>query len=141
MLKKPHRIINCQKMRSNMPCSLMGPVALWENIRGGRLVLKNTTQRSTPVTGTVATQTLATGTVATPTTTTSIVATPTLAISTATEPENQPILVSVAPIHKKKWTRKSTRLVKDDEAGPSQEQEEEETEPEIITRSLSLSEL
>ncbi|GAB0195128.1 hypothetical protein GRJ2_001978100 [Grus japonensis] len=71
-------------------------------------------------TGTAAAQTPATGTVA--------------------EPKDQPIPVSVAPIHKKKYTRKSVRLVKDDdESGPSREQEE--PEPEVITRSLSLSEL
>ncbi|GAB0209863.1 hypothetical protein GRJ2_003452000 [Grus japonensis] len=48
----------------------------------------------------------------------------------------------VAPIHKKKYTKKSVRLVKDDddEPGPSREQEEE-PEPEVITRPLSLSEL
>ncbi|GAB0208875.1 hypothetical protein GRJ2_003353200 [Grus japonensis] len=47
----------------------------------------------------------------------------------------------VAPTHKKKYTRKSVRLVKDDdEPGPSREQEEE-PEPEVITRSLCLSEL
>ncbi|GAB0209239.1 hypothetical protein GRJ2_003389600 [Grus japonensis] len=75
----------------------------------------------TPAAGTAATQTPATGTVA--------------------EPKDQPIPVSVAPIHKKKYTRKSVRLVKDDdEPGPSREQEEE-PEPEVITRSLSLSEL
>ncbi|GAB0192637.1 hypothetical protein GRJ2_001729100 [Grus japonensis] len=74
----------------------------------------------TPATGTAATQTPATGTVA--------------------EPKDQPIPVSVAPIHKKKYTRKLVRLVKDDdESGPSREQEE--SEPEVITRSLSLSEL
>ncbi|GAB0208219.1 hypothetical protein GRJ2_003287600 [Grus japonensis] len=55
--------------------------------------------------------------------------------------KNQPVLVSVTPIHKKKYTKKSVRLVKDDdELGPSREQEEE-LEPEVITRSLSLSEL
>ncbi|GAB0201537.1 valine--tRNA ligase, mitochondrial [Grus japonensis] len=60
--------------------------------------------------------------------------------STVAEPRDQPIPVSVAPIHKKKYTRKSVRLVKDDdESGPSREQEE--SEPEVITRSLSLSEL
>ncbi|GAB0203714.1 ubiquitin carboxyl-terminal hydrolase 4 [Grus japonensis] len=75
----------------------------------------------TPATGTVATQTPMTG--------------------TAGEPKDQPIPVSVAPIHKKKYTRKSVCLVKDDdEPGPSREQEEE-PEPEVITRSLSLSEL
>ncbi|GAB0203419.1 hypothetical protein GRJ2_002807500 [Grus japonensis] len=60
---------------------------------------------------------------------------------TAGEPKNQPIPVSVALIHKKKYTKKSVCLVKDDdELGPSREQEEE-PEPEVITRSLSLSEL
>ena len=49
--------------------------------------------------------------------------------------------VAVAPIQKKKYTKKSVRLTKDeDEPGPSREQEEE-AEPEVITRSLSLSEL
>ncbi|GAB0189130.1 hypothetical protein GRJ2_001378300 [Grus japonensis] len=72
-------------------------------------------------TGTAATQAPATGTVA--------------------EPKDQPISVSVAPIHKKKYTKKLVRLVRDDdEPGPSREQEEE-PEPEVITRSLSLSEL
>lgn len=37
MLKRFHYIINCQKMRRNMPCSLMSPVVTWEGIRGGRL--------------------------------------------------------------------------------------------------------
>ncbi|GAB0189107.1 hypothetical protein GRJ2_001376000 [Grus japonensis] len=74
-----------------------------------------------PATGTAATQAPATGTVA--------------------EPKDQPIPVSVAPIHKKKYTKKLVRLVRDDnEPGPSREQEEE-PEPEVITRSLSLSEL
>ncbi|GAB0198287.1 hypothetical protein GRJ2_002294700 [Grus japonensis] len=60
---------------------------------------------------------------------------------TIAEPKDQPIPVSVAPIHKKKYTKKSVRLVRDDdEPGPSREQEEE-PEPEVITRSLSLSEL
>ncbi|GAB0209498.1 hypothetical protein GRJ2_003415500 [Grus japonensis] len=60
---------------------------------------------------------------------------------TVGEPKNQPVPISGAPIHKKKYTRKSVRLVKDDdEPGPSREQEEE-TEPEVITRSLSLREL
>ncbi|GAB0189163.1 hypothetical protein GRJ2_001381600 [Grus japonensis] len=63
------------------------------------------------------------------------------ATGTIAEPKDQPIPVSVAPIHKKKYTRKSVRLVRDDdELGPSREQEEE-PEPEVITRSLSLSEL
>ncbi|GAB0209877.1 hypothetical protein GRJ2_003453400 [Grus japonensis] len=82
-----------------------------------------------------------TGTVATPTPATGTTAIPTPATGTAAEPKDQPIPVSVAPIQKKKYTRKSVRLVKDDdEPGPSREQEEE-TEPEVITRSLSLSEL
>ncbi|KAK4807021.1 hypothetical protein QYF61_000350 [Mycteria americana] len=64
---------------------------------------------------------------------------------TAAETENQPVPVSVAPIHKKKYTRKSARLVRDeDEPGPSREQEEEEAEPineMVTTQSLSLSEM
>ncbi|GAB0208033.1 hypothetical protein GRJ2_003269000 [Grus japonensis] len=77
-------------------------------------------ERENRPTGTVDTQAPATGTVA--------------------EPKDQPTPVSVAPIHKKKYTRKLVRLVKDDdEPGPSREQEE--PEPEVITRSLSLSEL
>ncbi|GAB0189115.1 hypothetical protein GRJ2_001376800 [Grus japonensis] len=68
-------------------------------------------------------------------------ATQTPATGTAAEPKDQPISVSVAPIHKKKYTKKLVRLVRDDnEPGPSREQEEE-PEPEVITRSLSLSEL
>ena len=68
-------------------------------------------------------------------------ATPTPATGTAAEPENQPVLVSVAPLQKKKCTKKSVHLVRDeDEPGSSREQEEE-AEPEVITRSLSLSEL
>ncbi|KAM9590490.1 uncharacterized protein ACIBXB_005749 [Morphnus guianensis] len=95
----------------------------------------------TPTTGTVATQTPTTGTVATPTPTTDTVATPTPVTDTAAKPENQPVPVSVAPVQKKKHTKKSVRLVRDeDEPGSSREQEEE-AEPEIITRSLSLSEL
>ncbi|GAB0203766.1 hypothetical protein GRJ2_002842200 [Grus japonensis] len=82
---------------------------------------RGTTAIQTPGTDTTATQAPATG--------------------PAAEPKDQPIPVSVAPIHKKKYTRKSVCLVKDDdESGPSQEQEEE-PEPEVITRSLSLSEL
>ncbi|GAB0206545.1 hypothetical protein GRJ2_003120100 [Grus japonensis] len=50
---------------------------------------------------------------------------------TVAEPKDQPIPVSVAPIHKKKYTRKSVRLVKDDdEPGLSREQEEPEPEDE-----------
>ncbi|GAB0204503.1 hypothetical protein GRJ2_002915900 [Grus japonensis] len=93
-------------------------------------LLKNITQRSTPMRSTAATQTPAIGTVATQS----------LVTSAAAEPENQPIQVSVASLYKKKWTQKSTCLVKDDETGPSQEQEEE-TETEITTSSLSLSDL
>ncbi|KAK4828822.1 hypothetical protein QYF61_000879 [Mycteria americana] len=60
--------------------------------------------------------------------------------------ENQPVSVSVAPIHKKKsWKRKSARLEREDEgAGPSQREEEEDEElinETETTRSLSLSEL
>ncbi|GAB0208025.1 ubiquitin carboxyl-terminal hydrolase 4 [Grus japonensis] len=86
---------------------------------------------STPETDTLATQTPVTGTVATQTPMT----------GTAAEPKENPIPISVASIHKKKYTRKSVRLVRDDdEPGPSREQEEE-PEPEVITKSMSLSEL
>ncbi|GAB0205046.1 hypothetical protein GRJ2_002970200 [Grus japonensis] len=68
-------------------------------------------------------------------------ATPTPTIATVAEPEIQPVPVSVTPIRKKKYTKKSVHLVRnDDEPGPSREQEEE-AEPEVITQSLSLSEL
>ncbi|GAB0177466.1 ubiquitin carboxyl-terminal hydrolase 4 [Grus japonensis] len=78
-------------------------------------------ERDNRPTGTADTQTPATGTVA--------------------EPKDQPIPVSVTPIHKQQYTRKSVCLVRDDdELGPSREQEEE-PEPEVITRSLLLSEL
>ena len=57
------------------------------------------------------------------------------------EPENQPLLAADAPIQKKKYTKKPVHPIRgDNEPGPSQEQEKE-AEPEIITPSLSLSEL
>ncbi|KAK4830508.1 hypothetical protein QYF61_011421, partial [Mycteria americana] len=93
---------------------------------------------------TTGTPTLATGTVATPTVATGTAATPTPVTGIAAEPGNQPMLVSAAPIHKKKsWKQKSARLVRDDEkAGPSQEEQEEELINKTVTiRSLSLSEL
>ncbi|KAK4828782.1 hypothetical protein QYF61_000807 [Mycteria americana] len=61
-----------------------------------------------------------TGTAATPTLVTGTAATPTPPTGTAAEPENQPVPVSVTPIQKKKYTRKSAHLVRDaDEPGPS----------------------
>ncbi|GAB0189112.1 hypothetical protein GRJ2_001376500 [Grus japonensis] len=94
-----------------------------------------------PATGPAATQAPATGTAATQTPATGTAATQAPATGTVAEPKDQPIPVSVAPIHKKKYTKKLVRLVRDDnEPGPSREQEEE-PEPEVITRSLSLSEL
>ncbi|GAB0203616.1 hypothetical protein GRJ2_002827200 [Grus japonensis] len=91
-------------------------------------------------TGPAAAQTPATGPAAAQTPATGLAAAQTPATGTVAEPKDQPIPVSVAPIHKKKYTRKSVRLVKDDdESGPSREQEE--PEPEVITQSLSLSEL
>jgi len=69
------------------------------------------------------------------------VAAPAQSADTVAEPQNQPVLVSVAPIQKKKCEKKSVSPVRDDnEPGPSQEQEKE-AEPEIIAQSLSLSEL
>ena len=85
------------------------------------------------------------GTVATKTPATGTAVTPTPATGTAVEPKNQPVPVSVAPIHKEKyWKQNSAHLVRDEgasskreqkeevdeadysEAGPSQEQQEEE---------------
>ncbi|RMC15993.1 hypothetical protein DUI87_08200 [Hirundo rustica rustica] len=58
---------------------------------------------------------------------------------TVTEAE-QPKPVTVAPVQKKKSKSKSVHIVTDEDvAGPSHPAEE--TEPEIITRSLSLGEL
>ncbi|KAK4824369.1 hypothetical protein QYF61_014029 [Mycteria americana] len=76
--------------------------------------------------GRVATPTLATGTAATQTPATGTAVTQTPATGAAAEPENQPVPVSVTPIHKKKsWKRKSAHLVRDEEASPKREQEEE----------------
>ncbi|KAK4806709.1 hypothetical protein QYF61_027710 [Mycteria americana] len=66
--------------------------------------------------------------------------------SIAVQTGNEPVSVSVAPIHKKKsWKRKSARLEREDEgAGLSQGEKEEEEElinETETTRSLSLSEL
>ena len=47
-------------------------------------------------------------------------ATPTPATGTAAEPENQPVPISVAPIQKKKYTKESVLLARDeDETGSS----------------------
>ncbi|RMC21689.1 hypothetical protein DUI87_02557 [Hirundo rustica rustica] len=64
-----------------------------------------------------------------------------ISISTQTVTEaEQPKPVAVAPVQKKKSKSKSVRIVTDEDvAGPSHPAEE--TEPEIITRSLSLGEL
>ncbi|KAK4818034.1 hypothetical protein QYF61_004158 [Mycteria americana] len=71
-----------------------------------------------------------TGTAATPTLATGTVATPIPATGTAAEPENQPLPVSVAPIHKKNsWKGKSARLERDEEGPPKREQEEEASCP------------
>ncbi|RMC09921.1 hypothetical protein DUI87_12708 [Hirundo rustica rustica] len=64
-----------------------------------------------------------------------------ISISTQTVTEaEQPKPVAVSPVQKKKSKSKSVRIVTDEDvAGPSHPTEE--TEPEIITRSLSLGEL
>ncbi|RMC09838.1 hypothetical protein DUI87_13625 [Hirundo rustica rustica] len=64
-----------------------------------------------------------------------------ISISTQTVTEaEQPKPVAVAPVQKKKLKSKSVRIVTDEDvAGPSHPAEE--TEPEIITHSLSLGEL
>ncbi|XP_049649568.1 uncharacterized protein LOC126035258 isoform X3 [Accipiter gentilis] len=79
-----------------------------------------------------------TGTVAAPTMITGTVAAPTPMTDTSAKPENQPVPVSVAPVQKKKHTKKSVRLVRDEDEPGSLREQEEEAEPEIITRSLSL---
>jgi len=62
---------------------------------------------------------------------------PAQAAGIVTEPNNQPVPVAVAPVKLKKGAKKADRSGKDDEEpGSSQE-----TETEIITWSLSLSEL
>ncbi len=54
------------------------------------------------------------------------VGTQTPATGIAAESEGEPVLVSVAPVYKKTWKRKSARLVRDEEAPSRREQEEEE---------------
>lgn len=44
MLRRHHCIINYQKMKSNVSCSLRGPVVLWESIGGGRLQYAETNE-------------------------------------------------------------------------------------------------
>ncbi|KAK4826693.1 hypothetical protein QYF61_010702 [Mycteria americana] len=67
-----------------------------------------------------------TGTEVAPATVTDTAATLTPATGTAAKPGNQPVPISVAPIHKKKsWKQKSTHLERDEEAPPKREQEEE----------------
>ncbi|RMC18086.1 hypothetical protein DUI87_04965 [Hirundo rustica rustica] len=63
-----------------------------------------------------------------------------ISTQTVTEAEPKPKPVAVAPVQKKKSKSKSVRIMTDEDvAGPSHPAEE--TEPEIITRSLSLGEL
>ena len=70
---------------------------------------------------------------ATPKSTTETAATTTPRTGAAAELENQPLTMSAAPIHKKKYTGKSPRSIQgDDEPRPSREQEEE-AEPVIVT--------
>ena len=92
--------------------------------------MTSTVATQTPATGTVATQTLVTATAATlipmtstaatQTPATGTVATQTLAMDDAAELENQPVPISIAPIQKRKYTKKSVCLAKDEgEAGSS----------------------
>ncbi|XP_042655671.1 ubiquitin carboxyl-terminal hydrolase 4 isoform X3 [Tyto alba] len=71
---------------------------------------------------------------------TGTVATQTLVTGTAAELGNQPG-PKQAPVQKKKYTKKSALLVRDEGEPGSSQEEEEEAEPGIITQSLSLSEL
>ncbi|XP_049650052.1 uncharacterized protein LOC126035469 [Accipiter gentilis] len=84
---------------------------------------------------------LARSTAATQTSATDTAVIQNLARDTATELEDQPGPVSVAPVQKRKYTKKSVRLAKDNGEPGSSREPEEEAEPEVITRSLSLSEL
>ncbi|KAK4810456.1 hypothetical protein QYF61_004236 [Mycteria americana] len=99
------------------------------------------------VTSTVATSgppAIGTAVTPAPTATGTAVTASSIATDDAVQPGNQPVSVSIAPIHKKKpWKRKSARLEREDEkAGPSQGEEEEELVDETeTTQSLSLSEL
>ncbi|KAK4807210.1 hypothetical protein QYF61_024330 [Mycteria americana] len=131
------------------PCS-----TLFRTLKGKRRCLDLTTKRQTPqLLQPRLRQALwllqapsATGTVATPTSATDTAVTPTPATGPAAEPEDEPVPLSVTPIHKKKsWKRKSACLERQDErVGPSQGEEEEEEElvnEMETTQSLSLSEL
>jgi len=124
--------VNCEypwDVRTSM-LLLLGLLNGCQVLLGVKKLFKNTAATPTTATVTAATQIPATGTAFTlpPTTGTQ---TPVTVI--AAEPEDQPVPVSVTPIGKKRWTQKSACLVKEDESGPSQEQEEGETGPEIIT--------
>ncbi|XP_049649681.1 uncharacterized protein LOC126035292 [Accipiter gentilis] len=127
------------------------PPGLARSIAGTQTLATGTVTPPAPATRTRATQTSTTGTTAPPAPAMSTAATQTSATDTvviqnpvsdtATEPEDQIGPVSVAHAQKKKYTKISARLAKDEgEPGSSQEQEEE-AEPEVITWSLSLSEL
>ena len=45
MLKKPYSVTNCQKKGSNMLCSLMCPVVLWESIGDWKAALWRPTRQ------------------------------------------------------------------------------------------------
>ncbi|KAJ7411311.1 hypothetical protein WISP_103207 [Willisornis vidua] len=63
-----------------------------------------------------------------------------MSTQTTKEPEGQQKPIPVAPVQKRKSKIRSVRTANDkEETGPSHQ--EEEMEPEIITRSLSLAEL
>ncbi|KAJ7418374.1 hypothetical protein WISP_59396 [Willisornis vidua] len=66
--------------------------------------------------------------------------TSTMSTQTVEEPEGQPKPIAVAPLQKRKSKTESVHMMNDEEeVGPLHQVEE--TEPEIITRSLSLGEL
>ena len=94
---------------------------------------------STPVTDTAATLTPVTGTAAPPTLATGTTVTATPVTGTAAEPENQPMAASVAPVEKKKYSKRTARVAKDEGDPGSSREQEEEAEPEIITHSSSVS--
>ncbi|MCQ4179296.1 hypothetical protein FK518_27370 [Klebsiella pneumoniae] len=120
--------------------SIMAPPIPATDTVATQTAATNTAATSAATAGAAATPAPATGTAIASAPTPDTVATQTSASSTKEKPKNQSSTpVSVAPVHKK-YTKKSVRIVKDDdEPGPSHDQGD--TEGEVVTRSLSLSEL
>ncbi|KAL2305526.1 hypothetical protein Nmel_007517, partial [Mimus melanotis] len=114
-----HSVKKEKRTKHKATVSVSTQTATEEKIAKNKATVSVTTQTVTQVKGTKSTISISTQTV--------------------TEPE-QPRPAAVAPVQKKKSKSKSVCIVTDEDvAGPSRPAEE--TEPEIITRSLSLGEL